>query len=113
MIVLLGRAVDGRATVQGAAESAAQAAARERVPAAAVAAAERVGAAMLADHPSCAEPRVTVDTTGFRPGGVIEVTISCGVDTAGLEIVAPRRPARSQVTAHATIDPFRHTELGR
>ncbi len=110
VIVLLGRGVDSRATVQGAAESAAQAAARERGPAAATRAAERVGSVALAGHDACDAPRVRVDTSRFRPGGVVTVTVSCTVDTTGLDLVAPSRAAAWSATAHATIDPYRAAE---
>ncbi len=108
VILFLGRAVDGRATVQSAAESAAQAAAQERTPAAAVAAARQVGAAMLVDVSSCSDPSVSVDTSAFGPGGSVAVTVACSVSAAGLELINP--PAsRSTATAFATIDPFRST----
>jgi hypothetical protein len=110
VIVFLGRDVDSRATVQGAAESAAQAAARERGPAAATRAAQRVGAVALADHTACATPHVHVDTARFRPGGMVTVTVSCTVDTAGLDLVAPPRAVTRSATAHATIDPYRAVE---
>ena len=85
VIVFLGRGVDSRATVQGAAEAAAQAAARERSPVAAVAAAQQVGAAMLVDRSSCSSPQVFVDTSAFGPGGQVAVTVSCTVSSDGLE----------------------------
>ena len=106
VILFLGRSVDGRATVQSAAESAAQAAAQERSPAAAIAAAEQVGAAMLVDATSCSEPSVVVDTSAFGPGGTVAVTVACTVSAAGLELIDP--PAQtSTATAFATIDPYR------
>jgi Flp pilus assembly protein TadG len=107
VIVFLGRSVDGRATVHGAAESAAQAAARERTPAGAVAAARRVGSTMLVDDRSCAAPLVAVDVSDFRPGGVVAVTVRCSTSTAGVEVVAPRRTMRSSATAYAVVDRFR------
>ena len=110
VVLLLGRAVDGRATTHGAAESAAQAAARQRTPAAAIAAAHDVGSAMLAGNTSCASPKLSVDVSGFRPGGIVGVTVSCSVNDAGLELVAPRRTARSTATAYAIIDRFRAAE---
>ncbi len=72
VIVFLGRGVDSRATVQSAAESAAQAAAQERSGPAAIAAAEEVGRAMLVDPSSCSSPQVSVDSGRLparRPGG--------------------------------------------
>ena len=106
VIMFLGRGVDGRATVHGAAESAAQAAARERSPAAALRAARRVGSAMLVDEQSCASPLFDVDVSGFAPGGIVAVTVSCTSSTAGLELVAGTGHTYS-ATAHATIDRFR------
>lgn len=106
VILFLGRAVDGRATVQSAAESAAQAAAQERTPAEAVLAAREVGEAMLVDVTSCSDPSLSVDTTAFGPGGSVSVTVSCSVSGAGLELIDPPS-STSTATAFATIDPFR------
>ena len=106
VILFLGRSVDGRATVQSAAESAAQAAAQERTPAKAVRAAREVGAAMLVDVTSCSNPGVSVDTSGFGPGGRVAVTVSCTVSSGGLELIDPP-VSTSSATAFATIDPYR------
>ena len=109
VIIFLGRSVDGRATVQSAAESAAQAAAQERSPSAAITAAQQVGEAMLVDSTSCSDPAVSVDVSAFGPGGQVAVTVSCSVSSAGLELIDP--PAStSTATAFATIDPYRATE---
>jgi Flp pilus assembly protein TadG len=110
VIVFLGRGVDSRATVQSAAESAAQAAAQERSGAAAVAAAEEVGRAMLVDPTSCASPRVLVDLSDFRPGGQVAVTVSCTVSADGLELIDPPSTGAYTATAFAAIDPLRATE---
>ncbi len=110
VIVFLGRGVDSRATVQSAAESAAQAAAQERSPAAAVAAAEQIGAAMLVDTASCESPHVVVDTSRFAPGGQVAVTVSCTVSTAGLELIDSPGSGPTTATAFAAIDPLRATE---
>ena len=110
VIVFLGRGVDSRATVQSAAEAAAQAAAQERSPAAAVAAAEQVGAAMLVDRSSCSSPLVLVDTSAFGPGGQVAVTVSCTVSVDDLELVDPPTPGPTTATAFATIDPLRAAE---
>lgn len=106
VVLFLGRQVDSRATVHGAAESAAQAAARERTPAAAVAAARRVGAAMLTDPTTCGSPSVAVDTRDFRPGGTVAVTVTCSVGDRGFESIGASS-RRTQVTAFAHVDPFR------
>ena len=113
VIVFLGRGVDGRATVQSAAEAAAQAAAQERSPAAAIVAAEQVGTAMLVDPASCSSPEVVVDTSGFGPGGQVAVTVSCSVSVSGLELIDPPETGPTTATAFATIDPLRATESDR
>jgi hypothetical protein len=106
VILFLGRGVDGRATAQSAAEAAAQAAAQERSPLAARRAAEQIGQAMLVDELSCANPSIVVDTSRFRPGGVVGVTVSCSASPVGLEPLDP--PAREySVTAFASVDPLR------
>jgi len=107
VIVFLGRGIDGRATVQMAAEAAAQAGAQERTPAAAEAAARLIGSRLLVDAASCAAPKVDVDTSQFRPGGRLAVTVSCTVSTDGLELINPPRGRSSSATAFATIDTFR------
>lgn len=111
VIVFLGRGVDSRATVQGAAEAAAQAAAQERSPAAAVAAAQQVGAAMLVDRSSCSSPQVFVDTSAFEPGGQVGVTVSCTVSSDGLELIDPPSSGPTTATAFAAIDPLRGTQV--
>ena len=110
VIVFLGRGVDSRATVQSAAESAAQAAAQERSGLAAVAAAEEVGRAMLVDPSSCSAPQVSVDLSDFRPGGQVAVTVSCTVSAEGLELIDPPSTSATAATAFAAIDPLRATE---
>ena len=110
VVVFIGRGVDSRATVHGAAESAAQAAARERNPARATAAARDIGASMLIDRKSCATPQISVDVSDFRPGGIVAVTVTCSVADDGLELIAPFPDVRSTATAYATIDPYRAAE---
>lgn len=109
VILFLGRGVDSRATALSAAESAAQAAAQERSPAAARAAAQQVADAMLVDESTCARPAVSLDATQFRPGGVVTVTVTCSVSTAGFEAIGAS-PRSFTAVAHATIDPLRAGE---
>ena len=109
LVVMLGRSVDSRAQAQSAAEAAAQAAALERSPGAAGTAARRVAQAMLVDHDSCSTPSVHVDTTAFRPGGEVRVSIQCTNASRGIEPV--QRSARSfAAEAVAHIDEFRAAE---
>jgi hypothetical protein len=125
LVVLLSRQVDARAQVRTAAESAAQAAAQERSPAAAEVAARQVISAMLIDPDTCDSPSAAVDLTGFAPGGLVSVTVSCSVSARGVEVLVPDNPGSPDdpgsevrrfpggeytVTATATIDPFRAAE---
>jgi Flp pilus assembly protein TadG len=114
LVVFLSRQVDSRAQVRTAAESAAQAAALERSPAAAEGAARDVIEAMLIDPDTCASPSAVVDVTQFAPGGLVAVTVSCSVSARGIEVIAPtdpRSPARLlTVTATATVDRYRAAE---
>jgi Flp pilus assembly protein TadG len=105
LVVFVGRQVDSRAQVQTAAESAAQAAARQRSPEAARAAAIEIVAAMLVDADDCASPTIVVDLRSFVPGGEVAVTVSCQVSTRGVEAVATAR--RFSATAWASIDRYR------
>jgi len=110
VIIFLGRGIDSRATVQNAAESAAQAAAQERSVPAAIAAADEVGRAMLVDPTSCSSPSVSVDVSDFRPGGRVAVTVSCTVSADGLELINPPSTGATTATAFAAIDPLRATD---
>ncbi len=93
LIVSLGRSVESRSETQAAAESAAQAAAH----------------AMLTNPDTCHAPVVDVDTSDFRAGGSVAVTIVCTATNRGVEVVQPA--AREYSTrAVARIDPFRATE---
>jgi Flp pilus assembly protein TadG len=109
LVVMLGRSVDGRAQAQSAAEAAAQAAALERSPGTARGAAERVAMAMLVEPDSCANPVVRVDTSAFRPGGEVRVTVECHAATRGIQAV--QRSTRSFIAqAVAHVDQFRAAE---
>jgi len=109
LVVMLGRSVDARAQAQSAAEAAAQAAALERSPVAADAAARRVAEAMLVAHDSCSIPSVRVDTSAFRPGGEVRVSIECRTATRGIEAVQ-HSPKSFAAEAVAHIDEFRAAE---
>lgn len=106
LVVFLGRQVDARAQVRSAAEAAAQAAALERTAGAAEQAALATVGSMLVDADTCEQPTVAVDLTGFTPGGVVAVTVECGVGRRGVEpLAAPS--LRFGATATASVDPFR------
>lgn len=106
LVVSMGRSVESRAESQSAAESAAQAAALERSPSAARAAAADVIAAMLGSADTCGSPVVDVDTTEFRPGGWVSVTVTCASSNRGVEVVQPDAVEHT-TRAVARIDQFR------
>lgn len=106
VIIFLGRQVDARAQVHAAAEAGAQAAALARDPASADAAARRVVSATLVDSSTCANPDVAVDLSGFGPGGVVTVWVSCTARPQGIEPTGAS-PVTFDVRAAATIDEFR------
>ncbi len=107
LVFFLGRQVDSRASVRTAADSAAQAAARQRDRVAADAAARSTASEMLKDSSTCAGgPSVVVDLTGFRPGGIVTVDITCA--TRNEDLTALAAPSRA-FTGHgaAVIDTYR------
>ncbi|MGD9792048.1 MAG: pilus assembly protein TadG-related protein [Acidimicrobiia bacterium] len=107
LLFSVGRQVESRASVRTAADSAAQAAARQRDPGAADAAARRTAADMLGDSSTCtADPTVVVDVSDFRPGGIVTVDVTC--NTRNDDLVAVAAPPR-RFTGHgaAVIDTYR------
>ena len=107
LVFFLGRQVESRASVRTAADSAAQAAARQRDPTAADAAARQTAIDMLGDSSTCAGgPTVIVDLSNFRPGGIVAVDIACATGSDDLAAVAA--PSRT-FTGHgaAVIDTYR------
>lgn len=107
LVFFLGRQVESRASVRTAADSAAQAAARQRDPAAADAAARQTAVDMLRDSSTCAGgPTVVVDLSDFRPGGIVSVDITC--TTGNDDLAAVAAPSRT-FTGHgaAVIDTYR------
>ena len=107
LVFFLGRQVESRASVRTAADSAAQAAARQRDPTAADAAARQTAADMLGDTSTCAGgPTVVVDLSDFRPGGIVSVDITC--TTGNDDLAAVAAPSRT-CTGHgaAVIDTYR------
>jgi Flp pilus assembly protein TadG len=90
LVFFLGRQVDSRATVRAAADSAAQSAARQRTPQQAETSARRTVTDMLASNPSCATgPRLAIDLSDFKPGGIVTVDITCTTQTSDLTGLGP------------------------
>ncbi|WP_298800210.1 TadE/TadG family type IV pilus assembly protein [uncultured Pseudonocardia sp.] len=104
------RVVDARLRLDSTAHQAARAASIERTATRADQAASRLATTALdSAGPSCADVGVRTDTSGFRPGGAVTVTVTCTVDLTGGFLLAV--PGRTQVTATATepVDVYRST----
>jgi Flp pilus assembly protein TadG len=98
LAVLAGRVTQARAEVDGAARDAARAASIARDPVAASVAARQAATATLGQHHlTCRTLNVAIQTSGFRAGGTVGVTISCTVDLADLSLL--RVPGTRTVTA--------------
>ena len=82
-VVAGGRLASARADVDAAARDSARAASIARSPASAERDGKAAAEAVLNDR-SCQTPSVTIDTTGFRPGGTVAATVSCEIDLADL-----------------------------
>src|SRR4051794_26060062 len=107
-VVGLGRISASRGEVDGAAQDAARAASIARSPASAIAEAQTAAAATLAGRSlTCGALDVAVDTSDFRPGGTVAVTVACSVPLSDLGPIG--FGARKQLHGHAVavIDVFR------
>ena len=108
LIVGAGRLVDARLQVDSAARQAARAASLARDPATASAQAGATARAALAsEHITCNPLGVSLDTTAFRPGGQVTVTVSCAVSLSGLSLL--RLPGSETLTASfsSPVDAYR------
>lgn len=106
--VLIARGVDARLRIDDAAHQAARAASLTRSAGAATSAATQTADRALSHaRGACPTPAVDVDTSGFRPGGVVTVTVTCRVDLSQAALLGV--PATRTVTASASspIDTWR------
>jgi Flp pilus assembly protein TadG len=113
LVLWLGRQVDTSAQVQSASDAAAQAAARQRDAQSATVAAESIAAMMLDEVEACVGgAEVTVDTSAWRPGGSVTVSVACTPATSDLRLGAAPQTSRSITgTSTATLDSFRSGPL--
>lgn len=90
LIVILGRVQQAGAEVTGAARDGARAASLSNTPAQASSNAQQAVTAALASQAlACTGgPTTTVDTSNFRPGGVVGVTVSCIVPLSDVGFTA-------------------------
>ena len=84
-VVFVGRVGSLGQTVQSASRDSARTASLYGNPGSASVAARQIAEQDLADHQvSCANLVVDVDTSDFRPGGTVAVTVTCQVSLSGL-----------------------------
>jgi Flp pilus assembly protein TadG len=101
LVVGLGRIVEAEGRVQGAARDAARAASVARSAASAAEAARGAAAVNLLERGvSCTAFEVLVDTTHFRPGGQVRVSVACTADLSGLGLSG--LPGSKTLRSHAT-----------
>jgi Flp pilus assembly protein TadG len=110
LMVLVGgaRIANAHQVVDDAAGDAARAASTSRTIAAAnIAAQQAANASMSGRGLSCAQSSVSLDTAGWRPGGVVGVTLSCTarLDDLGVPILGGARVVTA--TGASTIDTYR------
>lgn len=109
-VVLCGRLVETRMRVDSAAQDAARAASLARTAQEAQKAARKVAAQDLGPGGSrCAGYSVSIDTSNFRPGGAVRVSVRCAAAMQGL--IGLGVPGTVSVNSHAVspIDQYRGT----
>ena len=113
LVVACGRAVESGIRVSDAAHQAARAASLARDPGVAQqAATDTADQALSTSGASCRSSRIDVDTSQFRAGGHVSVTVSCTVsvaDLAGLPLPAGARTQTASFTS--PVDTFRGTTV--
>jgi Flp pilus assembly protein TadG len=110
-VVFLGRITQTRGELEGAAHSAARAASMARDPQSAVLAARQMaGAALSGQQVTCGSLAVAVDTSQFKPGGEVAVTITCTVSLADLGPL--RTPNTETLRTHFTEPIDRYEGVG-
>lgn len=97
----------GRATidVNSAAAAGARAGSLARSPAAAASAARTAASTTLAGQ--CAAVSVEVDTSNFRRGGTVTVTVACTVTTRGLTGIGIPGAVTTQAASTSPVDVYR------
>ena len=100
----------GHIDVGNAAAAAARAASLQRSPGQATAAATQTATddLTLADS-ACRQVVVTVDTSNFRPGGTVRVTVACTVNLADLPMGGLTPTRQVSATSTSPIDVYRGT----
>ncbi|NUR93789.1 MAG: pilus assembly protein [Kribbellaceae bacterium] len=107
LVIGFGRVEKANLTATGTAAAAARAASLARTPAAAEAAARSM---VQADHGSCPNPQVKVDTTAFHPGGLVKVSVVCQPSLAELTAIGLPGHLRLSSTMASGIDKWREAD---
>lgn len=108
LVVAGGRITSARNEVWVAARDGARAASLARTPAEAEQEANRIALSTLRDRQiSCRGAEVNADTTDFRPGGTVSVSLRCTVGLGDVSLLEV--PGSKTLTARsvAPIDPYR------
>ncbi len=108
VMVALGRYSHSKIVVEQAASAAARAASLTNSPGAASRAAQDAVAATLSGAGlACAHVSAPVDTSTFRPGGEVSVTVTCTADLSELALAGVPGSSSLTFTAVAPLEQFR------
>lgn len=108
MVVAFGRYAYGRQLVEQAASAAARAASLSMTAAQADQRARQAAGASLNDAGvSCSRMDIAVDTTDFRAGGTVGVTLTCVADLSGLALSGLPGAVTMTATGRAPLETFR------
>lgn len=114
LVVAFGRVAHGRQLVESVAWSAARSSSLAVSPAAAADRAQESAQSALADAGlSCASLTATVDTSTFRAGGHVTVTVACTADLSTLAIPGVPGSITLTETASAPLETYRQFTSGR
>ena len=106
-LMLCGRLVSVQLDVDAAAHAAVRAATLARTAPAARRDALTAARSTLTGSASCPQPAVTVDTSAFRPGGTITVTVDCRVPVRDLIRLSVGGSKRVTARATSPLDVYR------
>jgi Flp pilus assembly protein TadG len=108
LVVGLGRYAHGKQLVEQAAAAAARAASLSSTPSQAQDKALQAASGSLNDAGvSCASMSAAVDTTSFRAGGTVRVTLTCTADLSGLAMAGLPGSATMTATGAAPLETYR------
>ncbi len=108
LVVALGRYAHGKQLVEQAAAAAARAASLAATAGQAQDRALQAASGSLSDAGvSCASMSASVDTSSFRAGGTVTVTVTCAADLSGLTLAGVPGSATMSATGAAPLETYR------